>query len=91
MAHRFAGYLGFGTAFDYGRTDWYEDFFDIDFYAWGPFTWAMQWEVLHPSQDETHCYPRGTMTTAELTESANKIFNLSDSASYSARVNGNGV
>lgn len=91
MAHRFAGYLGFGTAFDYGRTDWYYDFFDIDFYAWGPFTWAMQWEVLHPGEDDNYCYPRGRMTTAELTESANKIFNLSDSASYSARVNGNGV
>ena len=90
MAHRFAGYLGFGTAFDYGRTDWYEDFYDIDFYAWGPFTWAMQWEVLHPSEDEHYCYPRGRMTTDELTESANKIFHLSDSASYSSRANGNG-
>ena len=93
MAHRFADYLGFGTAFDYGRTDWYEDFFNIDFYAWGPFTWAMQWEVLHPTKigNQTWGYPRGRMTTAELTESAHKIFNLSDSASYSARVNGNGV
>ena len=91
MAHRLAGYLRLGTAFDYGRTDWYEDFDDIDYYAWGPFTWAMQWEVLHPSADETHCYPRGRMTVSELQEGADKIFDLSDSASYSDRVNGNGV
>ena len=89
MAHRLAGYLRLGTAFDYGRTDWYDDFYNIDFYAWGPFTWAMQWEVLKPTGN--NCYPRGRMTQTELQEGADKIFDLSDSASYSDRVNGNGV
>ena len=88
MAHRFAGYKNLGTAFDYGRTDWYDDFYDIDYYAWGPFTWAMQWEVLKPTGNK--CYPRGRMTLSELNYGADKIFNLSDSASYSETVNGNG-
>lgn len=88
MAHRFAGYKRLGTAFDYGRTDWYDDFYDIDFYGWGAFTWAMQWEVLRPTGN--YCYPHGRMTRDELSYSADKIFHLSDSASYSERVNGNG-
>ena len=49
MAHRYAGVLGFGTATDYGRTDWYDDFLDIDYYGWVAFTWAMQWQVLTPT------------------------------------------
>ena len=77
MAHRFAGYSRLGTAFDYGRTDWYDDFYDIDYYAWGPFTWAMQWQVLKPSGNK--CLPHGRMTLSELNYGADKIFNLSDS------------
>ena len=88
MAHRFAGYKRLGTAFDYGRTDWFDDFYDIDFYGWGAFTWAMQWEVLKPTGN--YCYPHGRMTRDELAYSVEKIFHLSDSASYSERVNGNG-
>ncbi|MCR5436892.1 MAG: S-layer homology domain-containing protein [Treponema sp.] len=89
MAHRFAGYLKLGTAFDYGRTDWYDDYYDIDFYGWGPFTWAMQFEVLKPF--DNNCYPHGRMTTEELKAGAEKIFNLDEAASYSSIVNGNGV
>lgn len=89
MAHRVAVYKGLGTAFDYGRTDWYTDFYNIDFYGWGAFTWAMQWEVLKPTGN--YCYPHGRLTQAELTAGANKIFNLNPNASYSAQVNGNGT
>ncbi|MBO7639083.1 MAG: S-layer homology domain-containing protein [Treponema sp.] len=98
MAHRFAGYMHFGTAFDYGRTDWYLDYYDIDFYAWGPFTWAMQFQVLLDSNnspenaDKTnaYCYPHGRMTSDDLSRGVDKIFHLSEAASYSAEVNGNG-
>ena len=89
MAHRFAGVMGYGTAYDYGRTDWYKDYFDIDFYGWGAFTWAIQWEVLKPSGE--YCYPHGRLTGEELEYGVNKIFNLDPGASYSARVNGNGT
>ncbi|MBO4638309.1 MAG: hypothetical protein J5710_00990 [Treponema sp.] len=91
MAHRFAGLLHLGTAFDYGRTDWYEDYYDIDFYGWGAFTWAMQFEVLKPFENKTKCYPHGRMTKEELKEAVDKIFDLDEAASYSERVNGNGV
>ena len=88
MAHRMAAYMKFGTAFDYGRTDWYTDFYSIEYYAWGPFTWAMQWKVLEPNGNM--CYPHGRLTKDELKKGANQIFNLDGHASYSAIVNGNG-
>ena len=89
MAHRYADYLGFGTAFDYGRTDWFDDFTDIDFYAWGPFTWAVQWRVVSVDQDKNLCYPHGRLTKAELKAGVAEIFDLDEGAAYSANVGGN--
>ena len=91
MAHRLALYMGLGTAFDYGRTDWLKDFYDIEYYGWGAFTWAIQFEVLDKKANGTMGYPHGRLTTSELKKGANKIFNLDGAASYSAQVNGNGV
>lgn len=89
MAHRLALYMGLGTGFDYGRTDWFDDYYAIDYYGWGAFTWAIQFEVL--SVKGNMCYPHGRMTTADLQAGADKIFNLDSAASYSAKVNGNGT
>ena len=88
MAHRFAGYMGFGTAFDYGRTDWFDDFAIIDYYCWGAFTWAVQFGVVSPVGN--NCYPHGRVTRDELMAGSDRIFHLSEAASYSANVNGNG-
>ena len=89
MAHRYADCLGFGTAFDYGRTDWFDDFFDIDFYAWGPFTWAIQWKVVTTRKNENLCYPHGRMTLDQVQAGAEMVFDLDEGASYSDRVGGN--
>ncbi len=89
MAHRYADCLHFGTAFDYGRTDWFDDFFDIDFYCWGTFTWAIQWRVLKYDKDNNLCKPRGRLTVAELKAGVDEIFDLDEGASYSDRVGGN--
>ncbi|MBO7634338.1 MAG: S-layer homology domain-containing protein, partial [Lachnospiraceae bacterium] len=90
MAHRYADLLGFGTAFDYGRTDWFEDFHDIDFYAWGPFTWAIQWRVLGCDTEKNICYPHGRLKASELKAGIAEIFDLDEGASYSGLVDGNG-
>ena len=89
MAHRFADYMKFGTAMDYGRTDWFNDFSDIDFYAWVPFTWAIQWRVLDYNKDTNTCYPHGRMTAAELKAAVLELFDLDPNAAYSAIVGGN--
>ena len=89
MAHRLAVYMDLGNGFDYGRTDWLDDFYDIDYYGWGAFTWAIQFEVLKTKSN--HGYPHGRMTVKDLNAGAKKIFNLDGAASYSKRVNGNGT
>ena len=60
MIHRYAEYKGFSSAFDYGRTDNFSDFFKMDYYAWGAMTFAIQWEILKPRgffQALTHLHP----------------------------------
>ena len=89
MAHRYADVLGFGTALDYGRTDWFNDYFDIDFYAWCPFTWAIQWRVLKVDEANNLCYPHGRMTKDELKAGVAEIFDLDEGAAYSGIVGGN--
>ena len=89
MAHRYADCLKLGTAFDYGRTDWFDDFFDIDFYAWGPFTWAIQWRVIGYDKENNLCYPHGRLTKIELKNGVAEIFDLDEGAAYSGIVGGN--
>ena len=89
MAHRFAGYMKFGTAFDYGRSDWYKDSMDMDFYAWGPFTWALQWKVVHIEDDAVYCLPHGRISYSEFEAGLENLMDLDSGASYAQRVGGN--
>ncbi len=89
MAHRFATCMGLGTAFDYGRTDWFDDFTDIDFYAWGPFTWSVQFGVVYLEEGARKCYPHGRITFDEFRSGLDNLTDLDEAASYSARVGGN--
>ncbi|MBR5091513.1 MAG: fibronectin type III domain-containing protein, partial [Ruminiclostridium sp.] len=89
MAHRFATCMGLGTAFDYGRTDWFDDFTDIDFYAWGPFTWSVQFGVVYLEEGAARCYPYGRITFSEFQSGLDNLMDLDEAASYSAKVGGN--
>ena len=91
MAHRLALYEQFGTAFDYGRTDWFKDFYSIDYYGWGGFTWAVQFGVVNVPEGSEYCYPHGRITMDELEAGVYRIFHLDEAANYSAIVNGNGT
>ena len=64
MVHHYAEGIPWLSAFDYGRTDDKADFFDIDYYAWGAVTYAIQWEILETKNNYT--YPHGRLTTAEM-------------------------
>ena len=83
MAHRYAGVLKLGTSFDYGRTDWLDDFADIDFYGWAAFTWAIQFKVLQKTGNKA--YPHGRMTWDEVQAGALQVFHLDEAASYADR------
>ena len=63
MVHSYALAFDKYSAYDYGRSDHWEDSLDIDFYAWGAFTYAIQWQIVQSYGDNV--YPHGRMTTAE--------------------------
>ena len=90
MAHRFARTLELGDAFDYGRTDFYKDYNDIDFYAWGPFTWSIQFHVNYYEKDAEYCKPHGRITIAEFKEDLHNLCNLDEAASYAQRMSKGG-
>ena len=46
MMQRYAEVMGYNSAFDYGRTDDFIDYFDIDYYAWEGVTWAVTWNYM---------------------------------------------
>ena len=89
MAHRFADYMKLGTALDYGRSDWYKDSLDMDFYAWAPFTWALQWKVVHIEDGQEYCYPHGRISYKEFKKGLENLMDLDVGASYAQRVGGN--
>ena len=89
MAHRFADLYKLGTALDYGRSDWYKDSLDMDFYSWAPFTWALQWKVVHIKDDSTYCYPHGRITYKEFKEGLKNLLDNDSGATYAQRVGGN--
>ena len=91
MAHRLALVEELGTSFDYGRTDWFSDYYSIDYYAWGAFTWAVQFGVVDVPEGAKNCYPHGRITMGELEAGAYRIYHLDEAANYSAMVNANGT
>ena len=44
MLMRYAEYRGYERAIDFGRTDPFIDYYDIDEYAWEALTWAVTHE-----------------------------------------------
>ncbi|MBR6477402.1 MAG: hypothetical protein IKS85_03040 [Lachnospiraceae bacterium] len=64
MVHHYAEKKVWLSAFDYGRTDNMDDFFDVDYYAWGAVTYAVQWHIFEVV--DNHIYPHGRVTTSEL-------------------------
>ncbi|MBP8969648.1 MAG: leucine-rich repeat domain-containing protein [Lachnospiraceae bacterium] len=46
MLMRYSEYKGYKRAIDFGRTDDYLDYYDIDYYAWEAVTWAVTWHIM---------------------------------------------
>ena len=89
MAHRFADLFKLGTALDYGRSDWYKDSLDMDFYAWAPFTWALQWKIVDINDKSTYCRPHGRITYSQLKKGLEHLMDIDVGATYAQRVGGN--
>lgn len=89
MAHRFADVFKLGTALDYGRSDWYKDSLEMDFYAWAPFTWALQWKIVDINDKSEYCRPHGRITYSQLKKGLEHLMDIDVGATYAQRVGGN--
>ena len=96
MLYRFSEATGYYSAFDYGRTDSFKDFYDIDFYAWNAVTWGVQWEILIPkgsstaSNSQRNICPHGRVTRTEFLTMINSMLDLNDLAPVKIPKAGNG-
>ena len=46
MVMRFAEYMGYSREIDFGRSDDYVDYYDVDYSAWEAVTWAATYRIL---------------------------------------------
>lgn len=82
MLYRFSEAVGYYSAFDYGRTDDFKDFFEIDYYAWNAVTWGVQWEILIPKgssgapNSQRNICPHGRVTRKEFMSMINSMMDL---------------
>ena len=71
MLWRYSIYAGLNSAFDFGRTDDYIDYYDIDYYAWEGMTWAATWGIIPGKgapgslKSQQIIDPHGAVTNAE--------------------------
>ncbi|MCR5209763.1 MAG: hypothetical protein K6C99_06105 [Lachnospiraceae bacterium] len=71
MLHRYAEYAGYNSAFDYGRTDGFADYYEIGYYAWDAMTWAVTRHIMTgkmvPGAPDSglRLYPHGRVTRSE--------------------------
>ncbi len=71
MLMRYSEFMNYKRAIDFGRTDEYKDYYDIDQYAWEAVTWAVTWHIMEGKGDlnapgsEQMIDPHGQTTRAE--------------------------
>ena len=71
MLMRYAEYKNYKRAIDFGRTDEFADYYEIDYYAWEALTWAVTWNFMSIKGDpnapksEQRLDPQGKATRAE--------------------------
>lgn len=74
MLMRYSEYKDYKRAIDFGRTDDYIDYYDIDQYAWEAVTWAVTWNIMSGKgepgapKEEQKFDPHGKVTRAEFEE-----------------------
>ena len=72
MLMRYSELMNYKRSIDFGRTDDYIDYFEIDDYCWEAMTWAVTWRIMEgkgvPGSDksEQRIDPHGKVTRTEL-------------------------
>ena len=71
MLMRYAEFKKYKRAIDFGRTDEFADYYEIDYYAWEAVTWAVTWNItnvkgnVNGPKSEQKLDPQGYATRAD--------------------------
>lgn len=82
MLMRFSEYMNYERAIDFGRSDDFMDYFEVDFDHWEAICWACTWHVIEGKgeegapKEERVIDPHGKATRAEYTEMINRVLEV---------------
>ena len=84
MLMRYSEYMKYERAIDFGRTDDYIDYYDIDYYAWEALTWAVTWNIMEGKgapgspKSQQRIDPHGKVTRDELIKTIKNMLEINN-------------
>ncbi len=82
MLMRYSELMGYERAIDFGRSDDYLDYYDVDFDHWEAICWSATWHIMEgkgapgASKEEQRIDPYGKATRAELKEMLKNLYDV---------------
>lgn len=82
MLMRYSEYKNYERAIDFGRSDDFMDYFDVDFDHWEAICWACTWHIMEGKgeegapKEERRLDPKGKATRTEYTEMINRMLEV---------------
>ncbi len=82
MLMRYAETQNYERAIDFGRSDDFIDYYDIDYYAWEGVTWACTWRIMEGKgapgapKEERYIYPHHAATRKDFKEMIARMFEV---------------
>ena len=82
MLMRYSELMNYKRAIDFGRSDDYIDYYDIDYYAWEAICWSATWDIMSGKgapgapKNEQKIDPHGRATKAEFEAMLSRLFEV---------------
>lgn len=82
MLMRYSEYMGYNRAIDFGRSDDFADYYEIDQYAWEAVCWAITWHITdgkgdpNAPKEQRKIDPHGKATRSEFEEMLKRLLEV---------------
>ncbi|MBR5422173.1 MAG: hypothetical protein IK115_13600 [Lachnospiraceae bacterium] len=82
MLMRYSEFAGYNRSIDFGRSDDYIDYFDIDYYAWEAVCWSATWQIISGKgeegapKEEQRFDPHGKVTKNEFDAAIDRLMEV---------------
>lgn len=93
MLMRYSELMGYKRAIDFGRSDDYLDYYDIDYEHWEALCWSSTWLIMEgrggEQKDEQRIDPCGRATRSDIQYMINRMMEVNDKEEYTLPLNDN--